>query len=129
MRSFFFGEGASTEWNRDRLLEEYGDQYIHHNVDIRASESISNIFKTYGTDIGLIIHTAAQPSHDWAAKDPYTDFSVNANGTLVLLENMRQYSPDAVFIFCSTNKVYGDTPNRLPLLEEELRWEINQTHP
>ncbi|WP_240866590.1 NAD-dependent epimerase/dehydratase family protein [Cylindrospermopsis raciborskii] len=88
-----------------------------------------NIFKTYGTDIGLIIHTAAQPSHDWAAKDPYTDFSVNANGTLVLLENMRQYSPDAVFIFCSTNKVYGDTPNRLPLLEEELRWEINQTHP
>ena len=129
MRSFFFGEDASTEWSRNRLLEDYGNQYIHHNVDIRSCEAISKIFKTYGTDIGLIVHTAAQPSHDWAAKDPYTDFTVNANGTLVLLENTRQYCPEAVFIFCSTNKVYGDTPNRLPLVEQELRWEIDQTHP
>lgn len=77
----------------------------------------------------MIIHTAAQPSHDWAANDPYTDFTVNANGTLVLLENTRQHCPEAVFIFCSTNKVYGDSPNLLPLVEKDLRWEIEQTHP
>ncbi len=129
MRSFFFGEDASTEWNRDRLLQDYGDRYIHHNADIREREAISQIFKTYGKDISLIVHTAAQPSHDWAAKDPYTDFTVNANGTLVLLENTRQHCPEAVFIFCSTNKVYGDTPNRLPLVEQELRWEIEEAHP
>jgi len=129
MRSFFFGEDASTEWNRDRLLEDYGDKYIHYNVDIRDSEAISQVFKTYNKDISLIIHTAAQPSHDWAASDPYTDFTVNANGTLVLLENTRQHCIEAVFIFCSTNKVYGDTPNLLPLVEQELRWEIQQTHP
>ena len=128
MRSCFFGEDASTEWNRDRLLQDYNDQYIHHNVDIRDRKAISQIFKTYGTDISLIIHTAAQPSHDWAAKDPYTDFTVNANGTLVLLENTRHHCPEAVFIFCSTNKVYGDTSNHLPLVEQELRWEINEAH-
>jgi len=128
MRQVFFGEEASTEWSRDRLLEDYGDRYIHHNVDIRDHESVSKIFKTYGQDISLIIHTAAQPSHDWAARDPYTDFSVNANGTLVLLENTRQSCPNAVFIFCSTNKVYGDTPNSLPLVEQETRWEIEADH-
>ncbi|TFI54879.1 NAD-dependent epimerase/dehydratase family protein [Mastigocladus laminosus UU774] len=129
MRQKFFGEDASTEWNRDRLIYKYGDRYIHHNVDIRDHEAISRIFKTYSQDIHLIIHTAAQPSHDWAANEPYTDFTVNANGTLVLLENTRQISPNAVFIFCSTNKVYGDTPNYLPLIEQELRWEIEQNHP
>jgi CDP-paratose 2-epimerase len=129
MRAVFFGEDASTEWNRDRLQEEYGDLYIHHNIDIRDQQGISEIFKIYNSDISLIIHTAAQPSHDWAAKDPYTDFTVNANGTLVLLENTRQHCPEAVFIFCSTNKVYGDTPNRLPLMELEMRWEIEQSHP
>lgn len=128
MRQVFFGAEASTEWNRDLLLEQYGDRYIHHDVDIRDHEAISQIFKQYNTDISLIIHTAAQPSHDWAAKDPYMDFSVNANGTLVLLENTRQHCPDAVFIFCSTNKVYGDTPNNLPLIEQELRWEIDSSH-
>jgi CDP-paratose 2-epimerase len=129
MRQVFFGEDASTDWNRDRLLKDYGDQYIHHTVDIRDHEAISQVFKTYGKDISLIIHTAAQPSHDWAASDPYTDFTVNANGTLVLLENTRQTCPEAVFIFCSTNKVYGDTPNFLPLVEQELRWEIEESHP
>jgi CDP-paratose 2-epimerase len=128
MRQVFFGENASTEWNRDRLLQDYGDKYIHHTVDIRDHEAIAQVFQTYGKDIGLIIHTAAQPSHDWAAREPYTDFTVNANGTLVLLENTRQICPDAVFIFCSTNKVYGDTPNLLPLVEQELRWEIEETH-
>lgn len=129
MRQVFFGEDASTEWNRNRLLEIYPDKYIHHNVDIRDDEAIAKIYKQYNKDISLIIHTAAQPSHDWAAKDPYMDFTVNANGTLVLLENTRQHCPDAVFIFCSTNKVYGDTPNFLPLEEKELRWEINENHP
>jgi CDP-paratose 2-epimerase len=128
LRQVFFGAEASTEWNRDLLLEHYGDRYIHHNVDIRNHEAISKVFKQYNTDISLIIHTAAQPSHDWAAKDPYMDFSVNANGTLVLLENMRQNCPEAVFIFCSTNKVYGDTPNYLPLIEQEFRWEIDPSH-
>ncbi|BAY92055.1 MULTISPECIES: NAD-dependent epimerase/dehydratase family protein [unclassified Tolypothrix] len=129
MRQVFFGKDASTEWNRDCLLQDYGDRYIHHNIDIRNHEAISQIFHTYGQDISLIIHTAAQPSHDWAANDPYTDFTVNANGTLVLLENTRQHCPEAVFIFCSTNKVYGDSPNLLPLVEKDLRWEIEQTHP
>lgn len=128
MRQVFFGEEASTEWNRDRLQEKYNNQYIHHNVDIRDDQAIQAIYKTYGSDIDLIIHTAAQPSHDWAAKDPYMDFSVNANGTLVLLENTRKYSPKSVFIFCSTNKVYGDTPNYLPLIEQDLRWEIDPNH-
>lgn len=129
MRQVFFGEDASTDWNRQRLSEKYGDRYIHHNADIRDEKAIKEIFKTYSNDIDLIIHTAAQPSHDWAAKDPYMDFTVNANGTLVLLENTRQICPEAVFIFCSTNKVYGDTPNFLPLVEQELRWEIEASHP
>lgn len=129
MRQVFFGENASTEWNRQRLLETYGERYIHHNIDIRDHEAIAQVFQLYGKEIGLIIHTAAQPSHDWAAREPYTDFSVNANGTLVLLENTRQICPEAVFIFCSTNKVYGDTPNYLPLVEQEQRWEIEETHP
>ena len=129
MRKFFFGEDASTDWNRDELLQEYGDKYIHQNVDIRDQEAIADIFKIYNKDIDLIIHAAAQPSHDWAARDPFTDFTVNANGTLVLLENTRQICPEATFIFCSTNKVYGDNPNFLPFVEQELRWEIEETNP
>ena len=129
MRETFFGKSASTEWNRDRLLEDYGEKYIHYSVDIRDREGIEKVFHTYGEDISLIIHTAAQPSHDWAASDPHTDFTVNANGTLVLLENTRKICPNAVFIFCSTNKVYGDKPNYLPLIEQELRWEIDEAHP
>ena len=129
MRQVFFGENASTQWNRDLLLKKYQERYIHHNIDIRDREAVTKLFQHYGTDISLIIHTAAQPSHDWAARDPYTDFTVNANGTLVLLENTRQICPNAVFIFCSTNKVYGDKPNFLPLVEQEWRWEIEETHP
>ena len=98
-------------------------------MDIRDQSAIEPIFEKYNSDISLIIHTAAQPSHDWAVNDPYTDFTVNANGTLTLLESTRKYCPQAVFIFCSTNKVYGDTPNYLPLQEEELRWEIDSNHP
>ena len=128
MRSYFFGKSASTNWNQQLLKEKYGEQYQHYDLDIRDRSSIENLFSQYGSDIGLIIHTAAQPSHDWAASDPHTDFTVNANGTLCLLEATRQFSPQAVFIFTSTNKVYGDLPNYLPLHELETRWEINNNH-
>lgn len=129
MRAVFFGDAASTDWNRQLLAEKYGDRYQHKSIDIRDREAIETLFQEYGSDIELIIHTAAQPSHDWAANDPHTDFTVNANGTLVLLEATRQFCPEAVFIFTSTNKVYGDTPNFLPLEEQELRWEISSDHP
>jgi CDP-paratose 2-epimerase len=127
MRAHFFGKEASTTWSR-RELEETIASYTHHSIDIRDDEEISKVFRTHGSDIVAVIHTAAQPSHDWAARDPYCDFSVNATGTLVLLENTRKYSPTASFIFTSTNKVYGDNPNKLPLIEEQTRWEIDQTH-
>lgn len=126
MRKYFFGDEASTDWNRTALEESYQDSYIHYDVDIRDESAINEIFKTHTFD--LIIHTAAQPSHDWAAKEPLTDFTVNANGTLVLLEAFRKYCPGAVFIFTSTNKVYGDTPNNLPLIELDTRWEIDPKH-
>ncbi len=128
MRQYFFGQGASTLWNRDELLEKL-DNYTHQDVDFRDEEAMVEIFRSYGTDISLIIHAAAQPSHDWAAKEPFIDFTVNANGTLVLLECTRRYCPEAVFIYLSTNKVYGDTPNYLPLIEEETRWEVDPSHP
>ena len=128
MRAEFFGQDASTKWVRDQLTRDI-PTYVHNEVDIRDAGSIEHIFKQYGNDIALIIHTAAQPSHDWAASDPLTDFTVNANGTSVLLEATRRFSPEAVFIFTSTNKVYGDTPNRLPSVEEATRWEIDRSHP
>ncbi len=122
MRAYFFGKEASTEWKRKELEEQYKKQYHHYPIDIRNQNEIKKIFKKYRFD--LIIHTAAQPSHDWAAKEPFTDFTVNANGTLVLLEYYRQYAPNAVFIFTSTNKVYGDTPNTLPFIELKTRYEL-----
>jgi len=128
MRAYFFGDSASTQWNRNLLKDTYGDRYLHYDADIRDRSAMEAIFKTHATDIDLIIHTAAQPSHDWAANDPHIDFTINANGTLVLLEAARQYCPNAVFIFTSTNKVYGDTPNCLPLEEQETRWEIAADH-
>ena len=128
MRSFYFGKSASTSWNRRLLEEKYGKQYRHFDADIRNRDAIEAIFQEHGSDIKLVIHAAAQPSHDWAARDPHTDFTVNANGTLVLLEATRKFSESAVFIFTSTNKVYGDAPNRLPLEELETRWEISPGH-
>ena len=127
LRQYFFGEGGSTEWNKKRLQEKFAN-YEHHAVDIREVSQLETIFKKYGKDIKLVLHTAAQPSHDWAANEPFTDFTVNANGTLNMLEMTRLHSPEAAFIFTSTNKVYGDTPNSLPLLELEKRWEIDQSH-
>lgn len=128
MRQQFFGAEASTDWQRQQLIHQLGDKYLHQALDIRDRDAVEALFKKYGGEIKLIVHTAAQPSHDWAAREPHTDFFVNAVGTLNLLEATRQFCPDAVFIFTSTNKVYGDTPNRLPLIEQETRWEIDPTH-
>jgi len=128
LRAYFFGDSASTNWNVSRIQQQYSN-YKHYNVDIRDFERLGNIFKEYNSDIALIIHTAAQPSHDWAAKEPLTDFTVNANGTVNMLELTRLYCPEAVFVFTSTNKVYGDNPNFLPLVELKYRWEIEETHP
>ncbi|MCA9198994.1 MAG: NAD-dependent epimerase/dehydratase family protein [Planctomycetales bacterium] len=128
MRKEFFGEEASTRWQQSKLQSELGERYSHQSMDIRDRGAIDSLFSRMADDIKLIVHTAAQPSHDWAARDPHMDFSVNANGTLNLLQATRQFCPEAVFIFTSTNKVYGDTPNRLPLVELEDRWEIDPSH-
>ncbi len=128
MRQYFFGADGNTDWNRNRLTDTYPN-YTHRSADIREVSQLELIFKEFGTDIKLIIHAAAQPSHDWAAREPFTDFTVNANGTLNMLEMTRQHCPEAVFIFTSTNKVYGDNPNYLPLIETETRWEIDHNHP
>jgi CDP-paratose 2-epimerase len=127
LRQYFFGEDGSTKWNRIRLTNQH-DNYKHYMVDIRDTDSLKKVFEEYGSSVQLIIHAAAQPSHDWAAREPLTDFSVNATGTLNMLEMTRQFCPEAVFIFTSTNKVYGDTPNYLPLVETETRWEIDSSH-
>lgn len=127
MRARFFGEQASTASTRDRLLKEVRG-YEHHSFDIRDTEKLHDVFRAQGKRIALVVHAAAQPSHDWAARDPQLDFSVNANGTLNLLEAARQFCPEIPFIFTSTNKVYGDAPNRLPLVELETRWEIQKGH-
>jgi CDP-paratose 2-epimerase len=126
-RSYFFGANASTAW-RVAELERTLPHYTHASVDITNQEAMASIFSKQGQRIKLIVHCAAQPSHDWAAKEPFTDFSVNATATLYLLELTRQYCPEAVFIFTSTNKVYGDQPNQLPLVEKETRWELDPAH-
>ncbi|MDR3297440.1 MAG: NAD-dependent epimerase/dehydratase family protein [Prevotellaceae bacterium] len=128
MRAYFFGDEASTAWNEKRL-EEQVPSYRHVAADIRDFAAVEKVFRQYGNDIALVVHTAAQPSHDWAAKEPLTDFAVNAIGTSYMLENTRLHAPKAVFMFTSTNKVYGDTPNLLPLVELDARWEIAETHP
>lgn len=136
MRSYFFGPEASTKESEEKMLSDYGRENFNPiDIDIRDYTRLESIFKylTDNTttllgnpvefDFDLIVHTAAQPSHDWAAKEPLTDFSVNAIGTVNLLELTRLYAPTASFIFTSTNKVYGDTPNRLGLIELETRYE------
>lgn len=128
MRSYFFGQEASTAWNRDRLLSQV-PVYRHESLDIRDQEAVFKLFKEVGKDVAVVVHCAAQPSHDWAANEPITDFTINANGTLVMLEATRLHCPEVPFIFTSTNKVYGDTPNRLPLEERETRWELPDSHP
>jgi CDP-paratose 2-epimerase len=129
LRSTFFGPGASTARNVERLEQELGPSYIHHSFDIRDREAIDRLFEQLGDSIEIVVHAAAQPSHDWAAREPLTDFEVNAVATMNLLEAFRRSCPEASFIFCSTNKVYGDRPNDLPLVEERTRWELPEDHP
>ncbi|MCX6128319.1 MAG: NAD-dependent epimerase/dehydratase family protein [Proteobacteria bacterium] len=127
MRSYFFGDDGSTEWNT-QVLQKTIKNYQHEAIDIRDEAAINALFQKHKGLVDLVVHTAAQPSHDWAAREPLTDFSVNAQGTLVLLEATRKFAPEATFIFTSTNKVYGDRPNDLPLVELDLRWEIDGEH-
>ena len=127
MRSQFFGPEASTRPVSEKLQADY-PEFESLELDIRDAAGVDGAFAKAGADIGLVIHTAAQPSHDWAAREPQTDFGVNALGTLNMLEATRAHSPDAPFIFCSTNKVYGDTPNLLPLVEKPSRLELPRDH-
>jgi CDP-paratose 2-epimerase len=127
MRARFFGPDASTAHVTRFLVERY-PSFRSLELDIRDADGIDNLWARHAHDLELIIHAAAQPSHDWAARDPQTDFAVNANGTLNLLEATRRHAPDATFIFISTNKVYGDAPNFLPLEERETRLELPEDH-
>ena len=127
MRQRFFGAEASTQKTREELIANVPN-YQHRAIDIRDASAVNEIFVQHGRALAAIVHTAAQPSHDWAARDPQMDFTVNANGTLNLLEAARNFCPETPFVFTSTNKVYGDTPNRLPLRELPLRWEIEPGH-
>lgn len=128
LRRYFFGEVGSTRPSRERLVQSLKG-YRHSDIDIRDPAAIDQAFAHLGRSVHAVIHTAAQPSHDWAAREPLTDFAVNASGTLNLLEAVRRHCPEAAFVFTSTNKVYGDTPNRLPLTEQATRFELCAPHP
>ena len=128
MRREFFGEEASTAWNCRQLQRELGLKFRHLSTDVRDLHALDRIFQDFEGEITCVVHCAAQPSHDWAARDPLTDFHVNANGTQNMLEVTRRHCPEATFIHVSTNKVYGDRPNHLPLVEQETRWEIDEDH-
>ena len=128
MRGVFFGSEASTAWNVERLRKRLGSRYRHLDLDVRDRPAMLSLFERYGDAIKLVVHAAAQPSHDWAAKEPFTDFDINAVGTLNILEGTRRSAPEAPFIFMSTNKVYGDRPNHLPLVELDTRYEVDPTH-
>jgi CDP-paratose 2-epimerase len=127
MRRVFFGDSASTAFCRESLQRELR-HYTHVDADIRDDAALARVFARFGRNVSAVIHAAAQPSHDWSARDPRTDFGVNAAGTLNLLEQTRAQCPDAAFLFTSTNKVYGDLPNRLPFEEHELRFELPASH-
>lgn len=128
MRRYFFGPDGTTIPNAFKLIADLGPAYTHLEHDIRDRDALGKVMAHYGHDIALVVHAAGQPSHDWAVREPLTDFDVNAVGTINMLEHTRQHCPDAAFIFTSTNKVYGDRPNQLPLVEHETRWEIEPGH-
>ena len=128
MRAYFFGPTASTSRTSESLIRMHGDSFRSVDADIRDLDAIERVFTEVAPSLELVIHTAAQPSHDWAASEPQTDFTVNANGTLNLLDATRRHAPGATFIFCSTNKVYGDLPNQLPLVELDQRLELPEDH-
>ncbi len=127
LRKFFFGKDGDINWVKQKLKKNLKN-YSHHNIDIRNFEKLKKIFKKYRRNIKVIIHAAAQPSHDWAKNEPFTDFDINAKGTLNLLDLTRSFCPKAPFIYMSTNKIYGDNPNSLPLVEKKTRWEIKNSH-
>ena len=126
-RKFFFGKDGDIGWIKKNLKRNIPN-YTHLNIDIRNFSALKNIFSKNRKNIKVIIHAAAQPSHDWAKNEPFIDFDINAKGTLNLLELTKRYCPNAPFIFMSTNKVYGDNPNKLPLIERKKRWEIKKNH-
>ena len=125
LRKFFFGEDGSTSWIKRKIIKE-NKNYIHYNIDIRNSQALNKLFKRYKNNISLIIHCAAQPSHDYGKNYPKIDFNVNATGTLNLLELTKKYCSNSPFIFMSTNKVYGDNPNKLKILEKRTRYELSK---
>ena len=125
LRNHFFGKDGSTIWVKKKLLNKHKN-FKSNNIDIRNFNSVEKIFKKYKKNISLIIHCAAQPSHDYGKKFPILDFNVNATGTLNLLELTKRYCPDSPFIFMSTNKVYGDNPNKLKIIEKSKRWELKE---
>ena len=127
MRAYFFGPEASTLPTTERLLAAF-QTFQSRDVDIRDAAAVDRIFAAHAASLEIVIHAAAQPSHDWAAQDPHTDFAVNAVGTLNLLEAARVHCPDATFIFMSTNKVYGNRPNALPLVDTGTRLELPADH-
>ena len=127
-RKYFFGSNASTIGIKNSISKK-NKKYLHHNLDIRNSDGIEKLFKKYKKKISIIIHCAAQPSHDYGKNFPKLDFDINAYGTLNLLELTRKYCPDTVFIFMSTNKVYGDNPNKLKFIEKKYRWELSKKSP
>ncbi len=126
LREYFFGKDGSTTWLKKQNIKK--KNFIHINADIRDKSKLTKIFQKYKSNIKVIIHAAAQPSHDWAIKEPHTDFTVNANGTLNLLELTRNFCNKARFIYVSTNKVYGDNPNKLPFVEKKNRYELKKNH-
>ena len=126
-RKFFFGKDGDITWIKKKLKRDL-KSYEHLNLDITNYKALSKIFIKYKKKIKVIIHAAAQPSHDWAKNKPFIDFEINARGTLNLLELTKLYCPEVPFIFMSTNKVYGDNPNKLPLIEKKDRWEIKNSH-
>lgn len=127
LRKSFFGKDGDISWIKKKLKTNVKN-YSHLNIDIRNYNSLKKVFKKYKNKINLIIHAAAQPSHDWAKNKPFIDFDINARGTLNLLELTKIYCPNSPFIFMSTNKVYGDNPNALPLVGKKTRWEIIKSH-
>jgi CDP-paratose 2-epimerase len=128
LREHFFGADGSTLWSRDRLIRDLGSSYRHSDLDVRDTEGVDRLVRDVARGLALVVHCAAQPSHDWAARDPLLDFDVNARGTLNVLQAVRRHAIEAPVIFTSTNKVYGDRPNSLPLVELAQRWEIEPGH-
>ena len=128
LRKLFFGKNGSTVWLKSQLIKR-NKNFKNYNLDIRNFNGLENIFKKYSKKISVIIHCAAQPSHDYGKNHPFLDFNVNATGTLNLLELTKKYSPNAPFIFMSTNKVYGDNPNKLNIIEKKTRWELKLNDP